>query len=660
MKAAYVGIVSDFIHLVKQNKMGQIIESGYVENYGNPSPGERRSWSNSYRPLADLLKGINIDDAMIALEVQIPKIGGFRFDVVICGVGKRGLETTLIIELKAWDRAERSKYGYPKVSVPSYRDSINHPCRQSSEYKLLVEDWIEEANPDNSNSIIVKSISYLFNLPKNEGAFLFSDEFKEDRKNSPLYCREDFQQLRTYLSELFSKGNGSEVWERFSNSAVKPSKHLLENLEDILLNHNRFILVGEQLEALEQIKCCLKISIESSEKHVFVIKGGPGSGKTAVAVNLMSFALQNGIIPDFVAVPAAVTKGLRKVIPRLKKRFKFSFGYVPYDESRKPYWNRQTSKTNELDLLIVDEAHRLPQRTLTNGFSSYPVEYQSKISTTRELIRASKVSVFFSDDKQIIKPSENVTQTDIINEAEKEGAVVHRYELPYQFRAGGSSRYLSWLDGIFQNGNSKPFNLTLRDQVRFEIVDDPNDFVSLVEENTEDDARIITGWCWRWNQKFSEDGTLIDEVIINNHNGVNFSMPWEAPLTKNGTMDGIPSGEYWAVDPRARNQVGSVYTVQGYDFPTVCIIWPLDLQWNPEENQWTTYPGRTKHKATEKNGPAKYDNVDRELRNEIGDSMVRYLKNIYRILLTRGLYSVKIYFMHEPTRRRFEQFLQID
>jgi DUF2075 family protein len=150
---------------------------------------------------------------------------------------------------------------------------------------------------------------------------------------------------------------------------------------------------------------------------------------------------------------------------------------------------------------------------------------------------------------------------------------------------------------------------------------------------------------------------LVDEVVINNHNGVDFAMPWEAPLSKNGTRDGIPAGEFWAVDPRAKNQIGSVYTVQGYDFPTICVIWPLDLQWNPQESKWTTYPGRTIHKANEKNGPAMYDNVDRELRKELGDSLMRYLKNIYRILLTRGLYSVKVYFMHEPTRKRFEDYL---
>lgn len=655
MKAAFVGRVGEFVLLVEQNRIQSLVEDEYIRQYGTPGAGERRSWANSYRPLADLLSASNIDDSIIALEVQIPQIGGFRFDVVICGQGNRRIDTALIIELKAWDRVEESIYGHPKVKVPGYLDSVNHPCYQSSQYKLLVEDWIDEANPDIDGSIAIKSISYLFNLNKNHGQVLYDDQYKLERGNSPLYCGDDYNQLTKYLHQLFSDGGGSEVWERFSNSEIKPSKHLLDNLEDILINHERFILVGEQLEALEQIKCSLQHFLQTDEKQVIVIDGGPGSGKTAVAMNLMSFALQKGIIPDFVAVPAAVTKGLRKVLPRLSKRFRYSFGYVPYDESRTDYWNRQTKTKNEVDLLIVDEAHRLPQRTLTNGFSSYPVEFQSKISTTRELIRASKVTVFFSDDKQIIKPSENVTQEDIIRDALEEGAVVHRFSLPYQFRAGGSSRYLSWLDGILQNDDVEPFKLALRDQIRFEIVDDPNEFLQEIQESNH--SRIIAGWCWFWRQKFSSQGGLVDEVVINNHNGVDFAMPWEAPLSKNGTRDGIPAGEFWAVDPRAKNQIGSVYTVQGYDFPTICVIWPLDLQWNPQESKWTTYPGRTVHKATEKNGPAMYDNVDRELRNELGDSLIRYLKNIYRILLTRGLYSVKVYFMHEPTKKRFEDYL---
>ena len=148
MKAAFVGRVGEFVLLVEQNKIQSLVEDEYIRQYGTPGAGERRSWGNSYRPLADLLSASNIDDSIIALEVQIPKIGGFRFDVVICGQGNRRIDTALIIELKAWDRVEESIYGHPKVKVPGYLDSVNHPCYQSSQYKLLVEYWIDEANPD--------------------------------------------------------------------------------------------------------------------------------------------------------------------------------------------------------------------------------------------------------------------------------------------------------------------------------------------------------------------------------------------------------------------------------------------------------------------------------------------------------------------------------
>jgi len=657
MKVAYLNTVEKFISDVENNTWMNKLEDGFKKEFGGWNPKEHMSWPGSHPHLANALRSTGIGDAIIALEVQLPTIGGFRADAVLFGKGKNGSSYCFVIELKQWSEAKKSKIGYPKIWNGYYPD--DHPSIQAYNFQQNLEHWLVEANPSEGNSVTIRSCAFLFNLRRSDAGELIGNDFENDLKNSPLYTGDDISSFRDRAKSLLSNESGLEVYTRMSNSAVKPSINLKEKLKDILLKHERFLLAGEQLNAAHTINACIDDATLQGGKHVIVIDGGPGSGKTGVAMNVMSSALEKNIIPDFIAPSAAVIHGYRKIVKELKSRFKFTFEYSPKDKKKGDWWNNLAKHENQHDLLIIDEAHRLPQNTEIVRGATMPHKYRSKISTCREIIRASKVSVFFVDDLQIIKPQESVRMADIIRDANAENATVHEFALPYQFRAGGSSRYLDWLNRVLQVDGGEPFSLTHEDQINFSIVNDPNEFSEILSlENVDQDrARIIAGWCWYWSQTFDENNELLNEVAIQNHNSITFSMPWEAPLSKKGMISGIPPGEYWAIDPRAQNQIGSVYTVQGYDFETICEIWPLDLQWNESENKWCCFPGRTPHSGKLKNGPAQYDNIDHFLRGVTGDELVVYLKNIYRILLTRGMYNVHVYFMHEETKSRFSKFL---
>jgi len=92
---------------------------------------------------------------------------------------------------------------------------------------------------------------------------------------------------------------------------------------------------------------------------------------------------------------------------------------------------------------------------------------------------------------------------------------------------------------------------------------------------------------------------------------------------------------FWASDPGGIEQVGCVYTAQGFEFDYIGVIFGRDLRYDARSGAWVGDPSVSRdHVVKTRSGARFTDNV----------------KNAYRVLLTRGMRGCYVYFEDAETR----------
>lgn len=177
------------------------------------------------------------------------------------------------------------------------------------------------------------------------------------------------------------------------------------------------------------------------------------------------------------------------------------------------------NKHTTWDVLIADEAHRI--RESSNSWYT-PKSNRSNKTQIEELIGAARISVFFLDTNQIVRPNEVGTPELIKAHAENIGADIICIDLKTQFRCSGSKSYLEWLDYVLGLGKTYDNNWIIRNEYEFKILDTPEELEELITEKYREgySARIVAGFCWPWSDP-QPDGSLVPDVRIGN-----WSKPW--------------------------------------------------------------------------------------------------------------------------------------
>jgi uncharacterized protein len=313
------------------------------------------------------------------------------------------------------------------------------------------------------------------------------------------------------------------------------------------------------------------------------------------------------------------TTTLRQVVGRRVRRVRELFRYtnVFMDAER-----------NGLDVLIVDEAHRI-RLTSTNRFT----RKDKRLGTPQadELVRAARVPVFLIDEHQGVRPYEIGTVTSIEQACARNGAAVRRVDLDGQFRCGGSEIYVPWVEQLLGLRAGGPQPWPGDDTFQLLLADSPgqmeDELRRKMDDRSADDryiSRITAGYCWRWS-KPRPDGTLVDDVVIGD-----WSRPWN--LRSDKTLNGIPPSSLWATDDAGFGQVGCIYTAQGFEYDYGGVIMGADLVWR--EDHWEPSPAASR---------------DPDLRH--ADNFDELVRNTYKVLLTRGLLGCIIYSVDEETQR---------
>lgn len=601
---------SKFInHVLEQRIESVLLEKVQEKMNHSVSPSEIRSWTNSLPEMAKILRDADLKEGThVLLEYKLPSTEK-RIDFLITGEDKAGRQNAVIIELKQWQKSQLAEGdGIVRTYLGGRERETVHPSYQSLSYKRYLENFNEALYED--TSISLSSCAYLHNyIPNKLAEPLLNERYTSYVEQSPIYFQFDDLLLRKRINDAVSEGKGTEIARKIEEGRIRPSKKLVEAVNSLFEGNEEFILLDEQKVAYEKVLTIYNgMNLGTDQKHTILIKGGPGTGKSVIGLNLMNFLLGEEATIEYITPNQSFREILRKKLigqsgfVEIRSLFKGSASYVE-------------TPSNYYDVLVCDEAHRLKNQ----GHMKRKIEGENQAT---QIIRSSRVSVFFIDDEQVISNKDIGRFNLLKEEAKKQNSTVHVVELDSQFRCAGSGNYLEWLDDALYDRKQ---DIQLDGDFDFQVVDSPHELYEKVVK--EKGGRLLAGYAWEWNTK-RVDGELPKDVVVEIHD---FAMPWNDPAR----ID-------WAIHPEGSEQIGCIHTVQGLEMEYVGVIIGNDLTYNPETQSIEVKRENFKDKGARPAKPkGKYE----------VDPLDKLVRNTYKTLMTRGMKGCYVYCMDEALRK---------
>jgi DUF2075 family protein/DNA replication protein DnaC len=611
----YNATKTDFLNDVLTNDIENIVLKN-VKLKLNRGVGiaEIRSWASSLSYMDRIMQDAMIpNDCGIAIEYQIPQTGK-RIDFIISGQNEDSKDSVILIELKQWSEAKlTSKDSIVETFVGGRIGEHTHPSYQAWSYATLLQGFNEVVYKEN---IQLHPCAYLHNYA--EDGVIRNKFYVEYINKAPVFLKSDAVKLREFIKKHVRYGDRTNILYRIENGKIKPSKMLADSITKMIKGNQEFVMIDDQKVVYENAIALAKHASEKN-KQVLIVKGGPGTGKSVVAINLLVEITKLGLLTQYVsknAAPRAVyearlTGSIRAT--EIRNMFRGSGAFID-------------SPANEYDVLIVDEAHRL------NKFSGlFGNLGENQIN---EIINASKFSIFFLDEDQRVTLKDIGQKEEIIKWAHLSNASITELELNSQFRCNGSDGYLAWLDNTLQIRETVNQDLSGVDY-DFRILDNPAELRELIIEknNINNRARIVAGYCWKWPSK--KDFNAYDIEFPE----YDFKMKWN--LTEDGST--------WIISPKSVNEVGCIHTCQGLEVDYIGVIIGDDLI----VRNGVIITDASK-RASSDNSVRGYKKLMKENRDEAKEQLDLIIKNTYRTLMTRGMKGCYVYCVDEETREWFK------
>jgi uncharacterized protein len=618
----YAGSVTDFVSDTTRNEIGRILSAEFIRTLGRePAPSERHSWNNSLGKLKDVATEAHLTDNGVLLEFQRP-FSGLRLDAMLTGRGDNGEQRAEIVELKQWDTAGLTDV--PDVVTTRFGKAqvrTLHPSVQVRRYERYLADGHTAFYGD--GAIGLGSLAYLHNYHPGASDPLRDARFSEDLSNSPLYFAEDFDRLSTRLASRLAHGDGLTVLKRIDAGRLRPSKKLMDHVAGVIRGIPAYVLLDEQLVAFQEVAFAARAGLKDGGKRCIIIQGGPGTGKSVIALNLMAALLREGLHVRHATGSSSFTSTLRRIVGKVAD--------VQFD-----YFNNYGgADPNSFDVLIADEAHRIRSTSASRYTKKSARSDESQI---HEMLSVARVSVFLLDDLQTVRPGEVGSTEMIRTNADRLGIPVTVLTLTAQFRCRGSDSFVQWLDSTLGLRSSDIARLPAASEFDFRIVDTPQELDALIQSRAKegDSARLMAGFCWPWSDP-NPDGTLPPDVQIGD-----FKKPWNARSGATHLAKGVPASTLWAHDGRGLGQIGCIYTAQGFEFDYAGVIWGPDVAWDPASASWIG------------NAQNSHDSVVKRAGPRFADLALR----AYRVLLSRGIKGCYVFFTDLETREHFQSLME--
>lgn len=602
----YEGIKSSFINDVNLNLIIDKIYNKYKLKFGRSSESQINSWKNSVQYMRGVLDDNEIpNNAGIAIEFNIPTTSK-RIDFIISGRDKNRNDSVIIIELKQWEKCNVvvDKNDLVETYTGGGIREVPHPSYQAWTYASLINSFNQTVQED---SIGLYPCAFLHNYKIEDKDPIIDVQYKTYIDMAPLFGTNDFDQLRDFIKKYITEGDDRELLYKIENGKIKPSKMLQDAFASVLKGNKEFYMIDEQKVIFEN---ALRIGIDtvaSDTKNVMIIEGGPGTGKSVLAINLLNEFMQRGMTSFYVtknSAPRDVFKNKLKIekMSGMNNLFKGSGSFVESD-------------MNECKVLVVDEAHRLNEKS---GLFANKGENQIK-----EIINASNFSVFFIDENQKVT-LKDIGSVELIEKYAKQyNAGVYTGVLESQFRCNGSDGYIAWLDNVLEIRETANYDLGL--DYDFKVFDDPNEMRKAIEEknNINNKSRIVAGYCWEWPMS-NRNNPGFNDITIPEYN---FGISWN--------LDG---GDIFAIGKDSIKQAGCIHTTQGLEFDYVGVIIGDDLRY--EDDKIITDYKKRAHTDQSLKGINQMMITDSEKAIKLADQII---KNTYRTLMTRGMKGCYVY-----------------
>lgn len=612
----YQSTKTGFLRDALQHDIHDIVGAAYTERTGRRvGPSEFSAWKESLIYMAKVLADEGIpEDSGVAIEYGIPG-SGKRVDFILSGFGQDRGPAVVVVELKRWSKAKKTdKDAVVRTALGGSEQETPHPSYQAWSYAALLQGFNEAVY---EGGMQLRPCAYLHNYPAvGELNDKFYDHYLE---KAPLFLKGDSERtrLREFIKKYVRHGDNATLVYQIENGRIRPSKMLADSLDRMMKGNQEFVLIDDQKLVFESTLALVR-GAATDGKSVMIVKGGPGTGKSVVAINLLVAVSRLRLVGRYVsknAAPRTVYESrLTGTMRRTEISNLFSGSGVFTD-----------TEANSFDVLIVDEAHRLNEKS---GLYQNLGENQVK-----ELISSAKCTIFFIDEDQRVTLKDIGTEGEIRKWAGELGARVDTAKLESQFRCGGSDGYLAWLDEVL--GISSTANTSLEGTgFDFKVVDSPSELRRMIRSANEasNKARMVAGYCWNW---ISKRDARAHDISFPEHD---FSAQWN--LSRDGSL--------WIVAPDSVEEIGCIHTCQGLEVDYIGVIVGPDFV--VRDGKVVTVPERRARTDKSISGFKKMLKADPKRARIEAD---RIIKNTYRTLMTRGMKGCYLYCTDPETAEYF-------
>jgi len=605
----YENTVAGLLDDIDADRLVEKIDAAFADaDIGGVSPSERQAWRNSFQYVDRVLLRSDIpDDVGVAIEFKIPLTDN-RVDLMLSGYDEDVTEHVVMIELKQWDGETTERVpgndGIVKTYVGNRRRKVTHPSYQVWSYANFLKDFNIEIQ---QRPIHVHPVAYLHNYDPDHRDELENSIYEQYTEEAPLFLKGEAADFREYLEDRLQVGDNGDLFRTIAESDLQPSKSLQDAILSMIDGNDEFTLLDSQKVVFEEAIQLAQEAAENNQKHVLIVEGEPGTGKTVVSVNILVELLNRELSAQYVSKNDA---------PRSVYEQKLRQGSLLVKEINHLFTGAGSfvdAERNEVDALVADEAHRL------NEESNFFGRGENQIM---EIINAARFSVFFIDENQRVHIDDIGSKAEIRKHARDMDATISELTLDSQLRCAGSSDYIAWVDDLL---NIEP-NRAVRDaELDYDIqfFDDPKTLHQAIEAKDRQTglSRVVAGYCWDWDGDHQDDAEYVDIEIGD------YKRPWN-----------LADRDAWAIEEGSIDEVGCIHTCQGLEFEYVGVIIGPDLRYEDGElvADFREHPGQDscvrglKTMAEEK--PEEAERIADEL-----------IKNIYRTLLTRGMKGCYIY-----------------
>ena len=581
---------------------------------------EVESWHNSMQFMRNIVDDPDIaDDVQIAIEYNIPQTSK-RVDFIIIGEDHRGCDNIVIVELKQWSRAQKvddDMHFCVRTYLANDNRIVCHPSYQAYSYSRFLVNYSQVIQ---DNQIALVPCAYLHNYHPEYKSELSDEIYREWYSAAPFFIRNETVEFSEFVKKHISKRSSrGDLLYLIENGRIRPTKSLQDALTSMVMGVPEFMLLDEQAVCYDM---CLRTMLQcqkDKKKRTIVIQGGPGTGKSVLAVNLLMRFINDSLNTAYVTKNSAPRQAFLSLLSEGHANRVADIGHL----FRSPF-GLNKCRDNDFDCLIVDEAHRLVKKM----YGDWGGENQVK-----ECIQASLLTIFLLDEDQA------VTKSDIGSIAEigkwcdtlDSRLIMNRdTKLTSQFRCNGSDAYIQFVDNLLQRSEEHVDIDFAELNYDFRVFDNPVEMRDALRQINQinNKARMVAGYCYDWNVK-------------NNRSDIDIRLPHGFEAKWNLANDKI-----WAINPGSFEEVGCIHTAQGLEFDYVGVLVGKDLFFDVSDGSV-----KTNKLAISK------DDHSSGIRSATDSDAHRLILNTYKTLLTRGQKGCFVYCEDDNLRNYIKQII---